>query len=108
MNKTIKETPANATITQQDEILSRRTVLRGALMMGCSLLVPAALYYSASARADSGVKKQAQSNVKYQSSPKGTSKCSGCVNFIAASSSCKLVEGKISPDGWCMLWTKKA
>ena len=29
-------------------------------------------------------------------------------HFIAESGSCKLVEGKISPDGWCTLWAKKA
>lgn len=107
MNKIITETVTNTPSTQQDELVSRRAFLRGTLMVGCSLLVPAALYRSAPALADTGVKKLAQSGVKYQSSPKGTSKCSGCVNFIAASGSCKLVEGKISPDGWCMLWAKK-
>ncbi|HAF44279.1 MAG TPA: hypothetical protein DCK83_04865 [Gallionellaceae bacterium] len=107
MNKKITETVTNTLGTQQDEVLSRRTFLRGTLMVGCSLLVSAALYRSAPVLADTGVKKLAQSGVKYQSHPNGTSKCSGCVNFIAASGSCKLVEGKIGPDGWCMLWSKK-
>lgn len=107
MSKKITETAANTPSTRQDEVLSRRAFLRGTLMLGCSLLVPAALYHSAPALADTGVKKLAKSGVKYQSSPKGASKCGGCVNFIAASNSCKMVEGKISPDGWCMLWAKK-
>lgn len=46
MSKTIKETPTNTTSTKQDEILSRRAVLREALMMGCSLLVPISLLSS--------------------------------------------------------------
>jgi len=29
------------------------------------------------------------------------------MNFIAESNTCKLVEGQISPDGWCVLWAKK-
>lgn len=108
MNNTIEQAPAGTVTSEQEDIRSRRAFLRGTLMVGCSLLVPAALYRSAPALADTGVKKLAQSGVKYQSHPNGSSKCSGCANFIAASGSCKMVEGKISPDGWCILWSKKA
>jgi len=30
------------------------------------------------------------------------------MNFIAESKTCKLVDGQISPEGWCSLWAKKA
>ncbi len=46
--------------------------------------------------------------MQYQAQPKGEQKCSGCLNFIAESNTCKLVDGQISPDGWCSLWVKKA
>jgi hypothetical protein len=107
MSKTIKETPANTTNTKQDEILSRRAVLRGALMVGCSLLVPISLF-SSPANAATEAKKLAKASVKYQDKPKGDQKCGTCTNFIAASKTCKLVEGPINPDGYCILWAKKA
>ena len=54
------------------------------------------------------VKKAQQANVQYQTHPKGEQKCSFCQHFITESNTCKLVDGQISPDGWCSLWTKKA
>ncbi|WP_300443821.1 high-potential iron-sulfur protein [Zoogloea sp.] len=35
-------------------------------------------------------------------------RCAACLHFNAESNTCKLVEGQISPNGWCDLWTKKA
>jgi uncharacterized protein YjbJ (UPF0337 family) len=96
----------------KEEVFSRREVLRGALAVGCSLLAPAffsSLAYSAtSAAPQATAKKVSPASVKYQTHPKGEQKCSKCVNFIAESSTCKVVEGKISPEGWCVLWAKKA
>jgi len=96
----------------EETILPRRTVLRGILAVGCSLLVPISLLTSSSARADTAspaaAKKLAKASVHYQSHPKGEQKCGSCVNFIAASNTCMRVEGKVIRKGWCMLWTKKA
>lgn len=94
------------------EISSRRLVLRGALVAGCSLIVPITLFSSAASGADSATpeatKKVSPASVQYQTEPKGKLKCSGCANFIAKSNGCKLVDGTISANGWCSLWTKKA
>jgi hypothetical protein len=94
------------------EISSRRLVLRGALAAGCSLIVPITLFSSAASGADSAApaatKKLPPASVQYQAGPKGDLKCSGCTHFIAKSNSCKLVDGTISANGWCSLWTKKA
>ncbi|HRK77154.1 MAG TPA: hypothetical protein PLQ95_01320 [Thiobacillus sp.] len=112
---------------RQEEIPPRRAVLRGALAVGCSLLLPAALFgcdskkgESASGAAPAGspatgadaaapapAGKVTQASVQYQNQPKGEQKCAGCLNFIAESNTCKLVEGQISPDGWCTLWAQK-
>jgi hypothetical protein len=51
--------------------------------------------------------KVSQVSVQYQTQPKGDQQCSGCIHFIAESNTCKLVEGQISPDGWCTLWAQK-
>lgn len=51
--------------------------------------------------------KVSQASVQYQTEPKGDQKCSGCMHFVPESNTCKLVEGQISPNGWCVLWTQK-
>lgn len=50
--------------------------------------------------------KLAQTAVKYQTDPKDGKQCDGCAQFVAPNS-CKLVDGEISPTGWCLLWVKK-
>lgn len=120
-----------------DNIQSRRTMLRGALALGCSALLPAVLSGcdskkgaepttsapagsapvgtpSASTPAPSSGApasapiKVAQTTVQYQAQPKDGQKCADCLHFVAESNTCKLVEGQISPEGWCTLWAKKA
>ena len=113
------------------QIPPRRVVLRGALAVGCGLWVPMLLSGCDSKKsADStssapagpssapaggatpaappAATKVAQATVQYQPKPKGDQKCGGCMHFIAESNTCKLVDGQISPEGWCSLWVKKA
>jgi hypothetical protein len=45
--------------------------------------------------------------VKYQDSPKDGQKCSDCLYFQAPSG-CGVVDGTISPNGWCSLYNKKS
>lgn len=52
--------------------------------------------------------KSSQASVQYQIQPKGEQKCGNCMNFIAESNTCKRVEGKISPQGWCIIWANAA
>jgi len=47
-----------------------------------------------------------KASVGYQSHPKGSQSCANCKLFVP-SSSCMVVEGAISPHGWCRLWVKK-
>jgi hypothetical protein len=30
------------------------------------------------------------------------------MHFIADSNTCKLVEGTVSPEGWCVIWANAA
>jgi hypothetical protein len=50
--------------------------------------------------------KVAKDVVKYQDSPNAGHQCSTCSNSVA-SDGCKVDVGKISPHGWCTIWTPK-
>jgi hypothetical protein len=50
-------------------------------------------------------KKLTQAAARYQDHPSGTESCSTCPYFISPDS-CVLVEGEISPAGWCPIYTK--
>lgn len=60
------------------------------------------------ATAPAAAAKVSQASVQYQDQPKGDQQCSGCLHFLPESNACKLVEGQISPQGWCVLWARKA
>jgi hypothetical protein len=44
--------------------------------------------------------KLSKAQAHYQDSPKGIAMCATCSLFIAPRA-CKLVEGDVSPSGWC-------
>ena len=104
------------------EITSRRNVLRGGLAAACGLLIPTALLgckaktnepetsdaptEPAGPATEVTPGKVTQASVQYQTQPMGELKCSDCMHFIAESSTCKMVDGSISPDGWCSLWNR--
>ena len=50
--------------------------------------------------------KMAQKAVNYQPTPKGGQRCDNCALWQVPNS-CKLVDGTISPSGWCVLYKKK-
>jgi hypothetical protein len=79
-----------------DNKISRRTILRGAVVAAGATTVLLSGMTGAFA-------KTKQADVKYQQTPKDGQKCSGCANFEAPKS-CKLVEGEINPEGWCQLF----
>lgn len=58
------------------------------------------------ARAAAQSSKMSKDQAKYQDSPRGGQRCDGCVQFLAPES-CKVVDGKISPTGWCTLYSAK-
>lgn len=114
-------------VIAQEEVPSRRVVLRGALVVGCGLWVPIALSGCDSSKEASPTStapaaspptgsgsaappasaKATQASVQYQAQPKDGKKCADCQHFIAASNTCAVVDGQISPDGWCTVWTAK-
>lgn len=82
--------------------LSRRSFLGGIVVL------PALASSIAAARADSS--KASQASMHYQDTPNGTSHCATCKFFIPGSDAksngtCQIVDGSISPNGYCMAYT---
>jgi anaerobic selenocysteine-containing dehydrogenase len=82
--------------------LSRRSILRGAVLLASGTLAAAVIQVK-----PAYAQKAAKEATKYQDSPKDGQKCSDCA-FFQAPSSCSVVDGTISPNGWCMLYSKKS
>jgi hypothetical protein len=71
--------------------------LAGALAFGVTTI----------ARADS------RTQLKYQVTPKGNQKCSGCSLYTAGKTptgngTCKVITGPISPNGWCTAFSQRS
>ncbi len=87
-----------------DQKISRKQILAGLIMLPAFAAVA-----STGARAAA---KASKSAVKYQSKPEGGHDCKGCKFFkhgktAKANGTCSVVEGSISPNGWCVAWSKK-
>jgi hypothetical protein len=48
--------------------------------------------------------KGSQEQMKYQSKPNNGQSCKECMHFEAEKKQCKVVDGTISPEGWCTLY----
>ena len=79
---------------------SRRSLLKGAALAAGTTLA-ATLIPIREAQA-----KTPKDAVAYQEKPNNGQKCSEC-NFFQPPKTCSVVDGDISPDGWCKLFTKK-
>lgn len=89
-------------MSQNRRNISRRKFLK--LGGGAAVLLPLALIATDRAVAQGKASKEA---VQYQESPKNGQKCGDC-QFFTSPDACQVVEGKISPNGWCSLFVKKA
>ena len=82
--------------------LSRRNLLtRAALLAGAAFAASVVPNKQASAQ-----QKASKEAMKYQDKPNGDQRCSNCLQFMPPSS-CKVVDGTISPNGYCIAWVKK-
>jgi hypothetical protein len=80
--------------------VSRRDLFRSAAIAagGAAALIATAMPAQA---------KATQADAKYQDSPKDGQSCSTCAMFRPPSS-CALVDGTVSPDGWCKYHVNKS
>jgi hypothetical protein len=85
--------------------LRRRALRQGVRIVG------AAITAAAIGASDSALAKASKSEVTYQDHPHDGKQCRDCKSFIAASgqgeAGCALVDGAISPGGWCTLFAPR-
>ena len=77
----------------------RRNVLRAGVGLTAAASMGSALHAE-------DTPKLAKNVIMYQDTPKDGQKCSICVNFEPPNA-CKIVEGTISPNGWCGAFAPK-
>jgi hypothetical protein len=85
----------------KDVRLSRRSLLKSAVVVAGAACAGVLAHGEALAQG-----KASKEAMHYQDHPNGDKKCSECMQFVAPSS-CKVVEGTISPNGYCIAFVKK-
>jgi uncharacterized low-complexity protein len=85
---------------------SRRGLLTTALSLGGAALLAGALDGAAQQepKPKATLKKRSKEKVGYRDEPYEGRSCGKCVLY-AGHGECVLVEGEVSPDGWCVQWT---
>jgi hypothetical protein len=81
----------------------RRSVLSGAVLLATAALA-VRMIPTKEALAQAKASKEA---MQYQDKPNADKRCSNCRSFLPPNT-CTVVEGPVSPDGYCLAWTKKA
>jgi hypothetical protein len=84
--------------------LSRRELLP--TLIGAAATVSAAIALGASETAEAQ-SKTSQATAKYQDHPNAGGSCAIC-NYFRPPHACQLVDGNISPNGWCSFYSKKS
>jgi high potential iron-sulfur protein len=85
------------------DTLSRRTIV----LFGSACAAGSISLFGRVKEAHAAKFPQTSPVVLYQPSPKDGHQCDGCTLFQSPDS-CQVVDGTISPTGWCKLWVKKA
>src|SRR5438552_4704447 len=88
--------------------VSRRSFIGGAALLAGAAATPG-LIVCQTALAQ---QKVPAASVKYQDKPNGNQQCSNCLQFVpgnapTAMGTCKVVDGPISPSGYCIIWVAK-
>jgi anaerobic selenocysteine-containing dehydrogenase len=82
--------------------LSRRQLLKGSV-----LVFGAAIAGTTATRHVFAQAKAAKAAFQYQDKPKDGKKCVNCSLYVpGAKGQCKVVEGDISPEGWCIAYVE--
>jgi len=81
--------------------ISRRSIMKGAALLGCSMIAGVLGTKEALAQ------KASKGSMKYQDKPNGDKQCSNCAQFLPTNS-CQIVEGTVSPQGYCVAWQKRS
>lgn len=87
---------------------SRRTIMKQALVTA-GVIATGALFTTRQVQAAT---KGTKAEMMYMDKPHGKDQCDGCIHFIpgptaTANGTCRVVQGSISPHGWCVAFTPK-
>ena len=79
--------------------------------IGAAVVLPA-LAGLLNAKASADASKASQASMHYQPTPNGTMHCAQCKFFISgqdaqSNGTCQIVDGSISPNGYCIAFTSK-
>ena len=91
---------------------SRRSLIRkGVAAVAVGTVAASGLLKLSPANAQAG--KATQAVAMYQTTPHGKDQCDNCIHYIpgktpTANGTCKVVQGVISPHGWCVMYARKA
>jgi len=83
---------------------SRRGLLKAAALFGGAALGRAFDAAAQDAKPKVIMKKYSKERVGYRDEPYQGRTCAKCVLY-AGDGICAIVEGQVSPEGWCMQWT---
>jgi hypothetical protein len=84
--------------------LLRAVALLGGAALGTTLEAVAADKPKTADKPKAVMKKYTKERVGYRDEPYEGRTCAKCVLY-AGDGNCAIVEGKVSPEGWCMQWT---
>ena len=83
---------------------SRRRMLQAAMSVGGAALLARAMESTAQQKPKATLKKRSKEAVGYRDEPYEGRSCAKCVLY-SGHGECVLVEGEVSPNGWCLQWT---
>lgn len=92
--------------SKQSRITRRALLVRTPAVVACLAAVPLVI---AGSRAQAA--KLEKSDVHYQGIPKDGKRCADCAAYLSAATSggaCRVVDGSISPEGWCVAYSPRA
>ncbi|MDP9017060.1 MAG: high-potential iron-sulfur protein [Candidatus Eremiobacteraeota bacterium] len=89
---------------------SQEKISRGQALKG--LIVLPALAAAMVGSIGTAQAKSSKATLKYQDKPKNGQKCSDCRFYLKpknakAKAGCQLLDGSVSPNGWCVAYAKK-
>ena len=83
---------------------SRRRMLQAAMSVGGAVLLGHTMESNAQQKPKATLKKRSKEAVGYRDEPYEGRSCAKCVLY-SGHGECVLVEGEVSPNGWCLQWT---
>ena len=92
--------------------LSRRAFLKSAALLSSMAVVPMSIV-SQQVYAAAKASKASKAAMQYVDHPNGTKDCVSCIQYIPgktakADGTCKVVEGAVKPQGYCIAFAPKA